>query len=288
MQQTKEINALLSLIDDPDEEVYSTVSERITFYGKGIIPNLENLWENTTNEEVQERIEQIIHRLHYCDLKNDLTEWSHSSCPDLLIGALLVAKFQYPDLQTTPVIQEMEKIKRNIWLELNSFLTPLEKANIFTSILYNYYNLKGTEINYKQPDDFFINKVLQSKKGNTLSIGILYLVFSEMLELPVKAINIPRQFVLGYLTNEKETSYQTNLQHHIRFYIDPTTGQPFSHTDMENYFKRLSVPVVPSYFKPLNAKRIVQILLEELSRCYETGEEHFKQQELLSLCALLD
>jgi len=109
-----------------------------------------------------------------------------------------------------------------------------------------------------------------------------------MLELPVKAINIPRQFVLGYLTNEKEIPYQTNLQHNIRFYIDPTNGQPFSHTDMEDYFKRLSVPLVPSYFKPLNAKRIVQILLEELSRCYESVEEQYKQQELLSLCALLD
>jgi hypothetical protein len=43
-------------------------------------------------------------------------------------GALLVAKFQYPDLHTVPVIQEIEKIKRNVWLELNSFLTPLEAS----------------------------------------------------------------------------------------------------------------------------------------------------------------
>ena len=164
MHQNSEIAALLTLIDDPDEEVFSTVSNRIVGYGKGIIPNLENLWENTISDAVQERIEMIIHRLHYTDLVTDLTEWRNSAYHDLLFGALLVARFQYPDLQTSPVIQEIEKIRRNVWLELNSFLTPLEQANVISSIVYNYYNLKGAEVGYTNPDDFFIHKVLQTRK----------------------------------------------------------------------------------------------------------------------------
>src|SRR3954464_3198280 len=166
MQENREISALFNLLDDPDEEVFSKVSERIVHYGRGIIPNLENLWENTTRNDVQERIEMLIHRLHYADLVNDLTEWKNSAYHDLLLGALLVAKFQYPDLHTVPVIQEIEKIKRNVWLELNSFLTPLEQANVISNILYNYYSLKGVETAYLNPDDFFLQKVLQCKKGN--------------------------------------------------------------------------------------------------------------------------
>ena len=38
MEQTKEIKALFTLIDDPDEEIYSSISEKIVAYGKGIIP----------------------------------------------------------------------------------------------------------------------------------------------------------------------------------------------------------------------------------------------------------
>ena len=138
MQETKEIHALFTLIDDPDEEVYSTISEKIVEYGKGIIPNLEHLWETTPSEDVQERIEMIIHKLHFTDLCNDFTAWKNSAYHDLLFGALLVSKFQYPDLQTSPVLEEIEKIRRNIWLELNSFLTPLEQANVISSILYIY------------------------------------------------------------------------------------------------------------------------------------------------------
>ena len=56
MVENKEIKALLQLIDDPDEEVFNTVSNRIISFGKIIIPNLEDIWEHSTNEALQERI----------------------------------------------------------------------------------------------------------------------------------------------------------------------------------------------------------------------------------------
>jgi hypothetical protein len=288
MHQNSEISALLTLIDDPDEEVFSSVSTRIVDYGKGIIPNLENLWENTVSEAVQDRIEMIIHRLHYSDLVTDLTEWRDSAYHDLLFGALLVARFQYPDLQTAPVIQEIEKIRRNVWLELNSFLTPFEQANVISSIVYNYYNLKGVEIAYKRPDDFFIHKVLQTRKGNTLSNGILYLVLAELLAIPVKAINIPKQFVLAFFNEDYDAaSYTGHPQRKIHFYVDATSGQPFTHKDVETYFKRINVPPVPSYFKPMNAVRVIQVLLEELARCFNEPRHLYKHDELFALSDLL-
>src|SRR5688572_2774350 len=198
MEETREISALFHLIDDPDNEVFTTVSDRIVSFGKHIIPNLENLWENTPNEEVQERIELLIHRLHLRDLTAELIEWKNQPDPDLLTGALLVARFQYPDLTSTTVMQEIEKIRRNIWLELNSYLTSLEQTNVITTILYSYYNLKGVETAYSEPNDFLLNKLLDSKKGNSISNGILYLIMSELLDVPIRAINIPRQFIIAY------------------------------------------------------------------------------------------
>src|SRR5687768_8108095 len=134
MPGTNEISALLNLIDDPDDEVFVAVSEKIVEYGKSIIPNLENLWQNTIDEEIQERIELLIHRLHFTDLLEDFRQWNVAGHHELLLGALLAAKFQYPDLTTAPVLLEVEKLRRNIWLELNNYLTPLEQARIVTGI----------------------------------------------------------------------------------------------------------------------------------------------------------
>jgi hypothetical protein len=289
MKETKEINALFTLIDDPDDEVYSTVSNRIIGFGKGIIPNLENLWENTLSEEVQERIEMLIHRLHFTDLTNDIAEWSKSAYHDLLFGALLVAKFQYPDLHTTPVLQEIEKIRRNVWLELNNYLTPLEQANVLSSILYNYYNLKGTEVAYTNPDDFFIHKVLECKKGNSISNGILYQVMCELLEINARIINIPKQMVIAFYQSDFDPSnYIGNPKEKILFFVDGLSGQAFSHKDIDNYFKRTSITPTGSYFKPLSHKRIIQVMIEELSKCFTLYSNQYKQKELQTLSQLLD
>ncbi len=82
------------------------------------------------------------------------------------------SKFQYPDLATSPVLEEIEKLRRNIWLELNNYLTPLEQVNVLTSIIYGYYNLKGTEVGYQHPEEFLIHKLIETKRGNAIINGI--------------------------------------------------------------------------------------------------------------------
>ncbi len=257
-------------------------------YGTGIIPNLEHLWENTVDEEIQERIELLIHRLHFTDLTEDFRQWNFSGHHDLLVGALLAAKFQYPELSSATVLQEVEKLRRNIWLELNNYLTPLEQVRIVTGILYGYYGLKGTETSYGNINDFLLPQVIETKKGNQISNGILYLILCEMLDVPVKAIGVPKQFVMAYF--KPGYSSETTEQHitKIEFFIDPITGQVFSHKDIEAYFKRISVPPVHAYFKPLSNKRVIQNLLEEMVPCFDTEKLAYKREELLQLIHLLD
>ena len=290
MEETREISALFHLIDDPDVEVFSTVSDRILSLGTNIIPNLEHLWETTPDEAVQDRIEMLIHRLHYCDLTNDFQRWKAQPSPDLLGGALLVCKFQYPDLNVSGILQDIEKMRRNIWLELNNYLTPLEQTNVLTTILYNYYHLKGAEINYSEPNDFLLNKVLESKKGNSISNGILYLVLCDLLDIPIRAVPIPRQFILAYFDVEPGVWQEpaANPMDQIQFYIDPMSGQVFTQKDVDTYFKRISVPSTASFFKPMSTIRIVQHLLEEYSKCFESDKDSYKQEELMKLSQLLE
>ncbi len=288
MKENKEIKALLHLIDDPDEDVYNTVSNKIISFGKDIIPNLEHLWESVSNEDTQERIELLIHRLHLRDLTDEFAAWKESGA-NLLEGAILVSKYHYPDMQPAQTRQEIEKLRRNMWLELNNYLTPIEKINVLNSIFYNYFKQKGVEISYESPDPFLINKTLETKKGNALSNGIIIIGLCELLDIPVRAINIPRQFILGYFDDQYDMLNPVgHSSEKISFYIDPLNGQMYSHKDIENYFKKLSVPPVTSYFRPLSNRRIIQFLLEELAKCYDNDRNRYKMDELLALAGMLD
>ena len=289
MADNNEISALLTLIDDPDGEVFGVVSDKIVEYGKSIIPNLEHLWENTVDESLQERLELLIHRLHFTDLKEDFRQWNVSGHHDLMLGALLVAKFHYPDLLTAPVLLEIEKLRRNIWLELNNYLTPLEQVRIVTGILYGYFGLKGGEISYTNINEFLLHKVLETKRGNQVGNAIVYLILCDLLDVPVKAIGIPKQFVLAYF----KRGYSSDLPldqyiSQVEFFVDPTSGQVFVQKDIDAYFKRLGVAQEPQFFKPLTNRQILQNVLAELIKCNEEPQQAYKQDELKWLIESLE
>ena len=284
----KEISALLQLIDDPDEDVFDTVAEKLLHYGRDIIPNLEQLWEVTVDESVQERIEFLIHRVHFQDLQHELFEWSHSKNPELLRGAIIVAKYQFPDLNVPSRLSQFDQIRRNIWLELNSYLTPLEQVNVFNSILYNYYKLQGHELTEREPKYFFINQVLESKQGNAYSLGVLYLALCELLDIPIFAVDIPRQFVFAYIdTLHHFLSPADEVMQQIQFFVDPMNGMVYTQKDVDAYLRKINARDREQYFTPLLAKRVIYKMLEELNLCYKYRREEQKAEEVQQLMQIL-
>jgi len=289
MQSNKEIGALLRLIDDPDLEVYDTVATKLFQYGKEIIPRLEQLWEITHDEAVQERIELLIHRVHFNQLQQDVLEWSQSKHPELLRGALLVARFQYPDLNLPAILTQFDQMRRNIWLELNNYLTPLEQVNIFNTILYNYYKLQGHELTEREPKHFFINQVLESKQGNAYSIGVLYLALCDILDIPIFAVDVPRQFIFAYIdTLHSFFSLETEGISQVKFYIDPISGMVYTQKDVEAYLKKINAKGNELFYAPIMSKRIIYKMMEELALCYQYRREDQKAAEIKQLMKLLE
>ena len=288
MQQDKELTALLQLIDDPDTEVYETVARQILHYGKAIIPSLEAVWETVPDELVQERIETLIHRVHFEDLQDEVRQWANSRHPELLRGAILVAKYQFPDMNIPALLSQFDQMRRNVWLELNNYLTPLEQINVFNSILYSYYKLQGHELSKRELKHFFINNVMDSHQGNAYSIGVLYLALAELLDIPLFAVDIPRQFVFAYIdTLEHFNRPGDEYTRQIQFFVDPTTGTVYTQREVEAYLRNINARDKEQYLTPLTNKRIIYKMIEELALCYRYKREEAKADELQQLMQLL-
>ncbi|MCX6332214.1 MAG: hypothetical protein NTZ82_06210 [Bacteroidetes bacterium] len=289
MPNDTEMTALFQLIDDPDEEVFNTISDRLLNYGTPIIPDLEHLWENTLDEITLERIERMIYKLRLNDLKEAFTQWKSKPEPSLLEGALLVTQFQYPELAIDTLRHQLEKIRRNIWLELNNYLTPLEQANVIRNILYNYYQIKGVEINYEKPDEFLMTGPLQSKKGNAFANTILYAELCSQLEIDAQFINIPKQCIIAFYASDWDaTEVYPNPQEYIQFYVEGTTGHAFSQKDLDQYFLRSNLEPKNMHYKRLSNTRIIKKLLLEFSKCFQSPTLQYKQTDLTDLANLLD
>lgn len=284
MNESKEITALFHLMDDPDEDVFSRVTDRIISLGNAIIPNLENLSESSTDPRVQERVEVLIHQLLFRDLTSEITEWKKNP-KSLLAAALMISKFGDPDFSLENTRKELEKIRRNIWLELNNFLTSLERVNVISGILFQYYKFQGADMNYESPNEFLLSKSIITKKGNPISNGILILILCDMVDVEINATNIPKQFILWH--DYEELPEYPNFNGAKGFYLDPGNGMVYSQLDVDHYLSKSGFEKDEFEIKSLTHPQVMALLIEEYARCFATPEMEYKQLDLNQLAEML-
>jgi hypothetical protein len=290
MRETNELNALLSLIDDPDAEVYESVVGKLMDYGEPIIPNLEHLWENQPDEHIQERIQIIIRKLQLSEVGGELKKWKEAGCTHLLDGALLVAKYDQPYLNKENFVESIETLKKNIWLELNNFLTPLEQAKVLKKVIYEFFGLKGSLLPNSEEDEFFIQKVIQTKQGNTITNGILYHALCQELGIKTSLLHFPNTYMLAFYSSGLlyEPKYPP-IREAIQFYVEPGTGKPYSQYNVDNYFKELKVEPTAKFFTPLTNELCILHLLHQTSRYYECKKnDPERAAEIISLADQLE
>jgi len=282
----KEINALISLLDDPDETVFKQVSMKFLSLGQEIIPVLEDAWEHSFDTLIQNRIENIIHQIQFDLIKDALKEWSHPEQQNLLEGALLIARYQYPDIDILKVKKQIDQIKQDVWLELNENITALEKVKIINHIIFDVHNFSGNTTNYHAPQNSYINNVLESKKGNPLLLSIIYTIVAQSLDIPIYGVNLPEHFILCYVDLEHMgvPSVAGNEGSNVLFYINPfSKGTVFGQKEINAFLKQLKLDQIPGFYEPCSNLEIVKRLLRNLISSYEKLGYPDKSEELKML-----
>lgn len=291
----KDIDALISLIDDPDESVYSHVRARIVSYGADVIPQLENIWElNSFGLVFQQRVEDIIHKIQYDLVFKSLEDWARNGCEDLFEGALIVAHYQYPDMDEMEVRANLSRLRQEIWLELNDELTALEKVKVMNHILFGVHGFRGNKKNFHAAQNSYINTVLESKKGNPLSLSLIYIVLAESLGIPVYGVNLPNHFLLAYVEAD-------NLMHLIDKHFDPhadksdvlfylnafSGGMVVHRSEIATYLAQLNLDNCSEYYQPCDNRTIINRLINNLIYSYDRLGYPEKVEELKHLTTAL-
>ncbi|MBE8720190.1 transglutaminase-like domain-containing protein [Sphingobacterium pedocola] len=277
----KELKALISLLDDPDSEIFSQVEQHLVTCGPEVIPLLEESWEASFDVLSQTRIENIIHRIQFDQIKHELQLWKISNSDDLLEGLLIINRYQYPALDEDVVHFQIAELRRNAWYHLMYDMSPVEKVKLLNNVLFREFGLSGNTTNYHDPQNSFIHKVLESKKGNPITLSCIYAIVAQKLDIPIYGINLPKHFVVAYIDNEAE-----NVP---LFYINIfNRGQIMKQEDIFSFLKQLNLPPSDDYILPCSNLAIVKRVLRNLMTAYENQGNTEKKDEVALLLQILE
>lgn len=272
-----ELKALVSLLDDTDKEVKEHVRDRIISLGNKIIPFLEQSWENSFNPDVQKEIEDLVHELQFSLLKERLGQWKLSEDQDLLTGLWIINTYQYPDLDFDQLNATMHQIYFEVWTTFKNDSPPYEKIRTINSVLFKDLKFAANTKNFHSPANSMLSSVLDSKRGNPISLCAVYLLVAKKLGLPIYGVNLPNLFVLTYKSDN------------LTFYINAfNKGLIFSRQDIHNYLEHLKIESKEEFFEPCQNLVIIKRTLRNLIFAFEKIGDLDKKQEVEQLVDILE
>ena len=287
MYAKREFEALVRLLDDPDEEIYQLIQNKLVSFGNEVIPALENIWEHSFDHLLQTRIESIIHTIQFQKVAEDLRIWAQDGGTNLWEGATILARYQYPDLDLSKLNKHFDLIRQDIWLEINDNLTALEKTKVINHILFDVHHFNPALTKLEDPLANYINQVLENKTGTPLSLSLLYACLAQSLAIPVFGVQLPQHFVLGYRDDSSSLSLPVQDEaYKIYFYINPfSQGTIFSRKEIDAFLKQMGVDPQPTYYQTCSNIAFVRCLIQQLKKSYKGNSN--KLSELASLDNLL-
>ncbi len=277
--KNKELNALISMLDEPDDSVFTKVKDRIYSFGNLALSELEVAWADLKSPLARQRAESLIRLIQRDELYLDLVSWKNFSEHDLLDGAYLTAKFHYPDISKKTIRNELLAIAGHIRMEMNQSLTDLNKIRVFNHVLYSVHGFSGNRKYLNAPENMFLNKVLESRKGNPISLALIYLILGRMLELPVYGINLPHHFVLAYVQQKEETHEWKRSD--VLFYINPfAEGTIFIADEISRYLNEIDIKQKERFYLPVKDTTVIHRLLKDMQISFNKDGQKGRTDEL--------
>ena len=280
------IAALIRLLEDPNNQVFEQVKNELIKIGDEALSSLEiAAQKNSFGDEFNERVISLINEIHRNVLKDELIQWINSEEKDLLLGSIIVSKHHDTYLEDSLVYDTIQSLRRAIWLEFNDYQTSFEQIKIFNRIFFGISQFNCLNKESYSPDEIDISKVLESKQGAPLTIGLIYSIIAQSLDLPVYGVNLPNSFVLAFM-DYNQSNFIINQQNDfgVLFYINPKSlGDILDAREIDAFLSSRNLNPNRSHFEPCSNSSLIKRMIEDLMISFQHIGDDRKASDLNEL-----
>lgn len=274
-----ELNALMSLLNDPDEQVFLPVRAKLIGKGGAALSYLSSFMSNCADPLARDRLIDIVNQLQTDDILDNIKNWSLSEPASPLDAAFLVAKYIDHQVDNTTVFHHVAAIANDVHHELAPSLTPLEKVKVLNHIFFKIHHFRGDHFLY--PANSLLDQVLMSKKGGSVLLAILYAHVARQFGIPLYGVDLPINFILAY-KNTRPAQFRRHFSNDdVLFYVNPfNNGAVFGRREIDYFIQQQRLTEKEVYYRPTSSKGIVLRLVNDLAEAYKNNDEPERQRSL--------
>lgn len=198
--------ALLTLLADEDPAVYRSIRATLIASGPEGVSWLRDL-ELHANPVLRRRAEDIALHFERQDADNRFIAFclNHGQEFDLEKGLLLLARTAYPRINAEGYSAVLDYFAAVLGDRLRAGgQKPRQLLSVFNKFFFQELGFVGNERDFYAAENSYLNKVLDQRTGNPISLCLIYLLIARRLSLPVTGIGFPGHFLCRFQSSESE------------------------------------------------------------------------------------
>jgi regulator of sirC expression with transglutaminase-like and TPR domain len=250
--------ALVNLLADEDPAIYQEVRRTILACGadaeEWLRPHLLD-----DDPLLRRRAREIIRHfgLQAADIRFLAFCLQHGEEFDLETGAWLLARTEYPDINLAAYRALLDDFAVALRERVHPKDPPDQVVCAINEYLFEEQGFTGNTRDYHDPDNNYLNRVLDRRTGNSVALCLLYLLLARRLRLPVAGIGLPGHFICRYQSTSDEV------------YIDVFhQGRLLTKADCIHYLVQGNHSFREDFLAPASARRLLRCLCRNLHQLY--------------------
>lgn len=275
MADKTEIESLVYLLSDPDPYIQSEVRNRLFELGENAVPLLDQHKSESTDKEERELIGEIIQWITYSSVEEDfldVLENGLNNLEQLEKAVFTLARFDNPTLRAKEYRQKLDQFAERVATDVQYSLSETQKMHKVLDLVFADLEFSGSTTDYYSPDNSYLNKVMDRRKGLPISLGLIVLFIARRLDLPFRGVSMPIHFMLMYKADQEE------------ILIDPFDhGKIVSYNQCFYFLEQNGVTPKSEHFQPSGEVAILARCIRNLINSYEKKEMTHKAESLTNL-----
>ncbi len=273
-----EFSSLIKLIDDENDFIYDNVRERFLSIGKDAVNFLKD-YLDSDNKIIAGRSREISNEINFKFLEKKLRNLSYKN-NYLEEAAFTVASFEYPDIDYDNYKMILDKMATDLKGQIDKrypgFVNVYDKVKMLNNYFFFEKLFQGNTKDYYEADNSYLNRVIDRRKGNPISLSLIYILLAGKIGIKFSGINIPKHFIIRYKDDIDE------------FYIDVFNfGVIISKTEALKFLKQFGIyendfDKLP-FLRNAEDKEIIFRIFNNLIKVYESEPNEKKVEQLKKL-----
>ena len=106
----------------------------------------------------------------------------------------MIAKPLYPEVDFVLIESRLNELANELRMRIATVEDPYEIVHQVNEFFLNEMGFTGNSKDYYNPDNSILHRVIETRRGIPISLGVIYLLVGRRLNLPVFGVSAPAPF----------------------------------------------------------------------------------------------